>query len=292
MDLARTAAYFDRTLFENYDQSTNSWAGTFFHGQLKLADKFQTIYHRPTRKRMLYCAPGSEPTGSVVRVVETGETFMVGALQTDVHDDQHYRNVYALHRPRGQGTITRRVPVGPSNNPGWAVSQLLGTFWMDFELRSTNEKEDAIPSQRGSYFCTLPYGTDVQPGDLLFFEGKPYYALDDYIDSSLQFLRVAQHADPREDFVYRSRTLPDTYSGGSVTRNFTNYNVTGRVGTSESREADGPVIRKELMLKINEGWIGVTPKMDDEVTLWGSRYTVRRVIRDAEKQEWNLQVGI
>lgn len=290
MDLFQTARYFDRQEFENYDFSAPGWRGDTFMGQLKLADKFQTIYHRPTRKRMLYCPPEVAPS-PVIRVGTTGEIFMVGSLQQDSHANVHYRNVYALHRPAGIGVITRRAPAGPANNPGWAVETEVGPTWWDLELRSTNENEESTPFHRSFYFGTFPSNSAIQRFDLVTFEGLPYFILDVYTDSSMRAARCAQHIDPRRDIVYRSRQLPDTYSGGQAVRNYIDYNVTARVGPAESEDSFSDVAAKSLMVRIQEGWIGVTPKLDDAVTVDGVTYVVKRVLRDPTMQEWNLEVS-
>lgn len=292
MDLFQAAEYFDLQRFQNYDFTAGDWGATFFEGQLKKGDLFQTIYHRPTRKRMLFTAPGQEPGSPVVRVETTGEPFMVGNLQQDSHQNTHYRNVYALHRPMGMATIYRRLPTGPSSNPGWGVVQEIETTFVDLELRNTNENEEAIPAFKAHYFVTLPSNCQVQRYDLLVIDGLPYYVLESYVDSMLRMCRAAQHIDPRENFVYKHRVLPDTYSGGQVTEIWTNYNVTARVGPLQADEAMGGISATSLKVKIQEGWIGVTPRLDDKITIYGSDYSVKRIIRDATEQEWNLVVSL
>ena len=76
----QAARYFDLQDFENFDTATATWTGQVFKGQQKVSDKFSSIYHRPTRKAMLYCANDVTPA-SVIRNVSSGEVFMVGALQ-------------------------------------------------------------------------------------------------------------------------------------------------------------------------------------------------------------------
>lgn len=289
MDLFQAAKYFDLQRFENYDFTTNAWAGTYFEGQLKKSDTFQTIYHRPTRKRMLYCVPGQTPASTVVRVETTGEQFIVGALQEDSHQNTHYRNVYALHKPRGIATITRLAPTGPSNDPGWAIQTTVETMFVDLEMRSVNENEDDTLTHRGHFFATLPFNSLLQRSDLITLDGEPYYVLERYIDSNMVAARVAQHRDPRENFVYW-RHGPDGYSGGVVTPGGTNYNVSGRVGETTVGEVSGDIAATAIKVIIPTAWIGFEPGIDDKITVAGREYRIRRIIRDVLEDEWNLVV--
>ena len=289
MDLHQAAAYFDRLSFENYDFSTGDWARTYFQGQLKVSDKFQTIYHRPTRKRMLYCAPGQEPSSPVIRIRNTGEVWMVGALQEDSYQDTHYRSVFALHKPQGLAAITRLAPTGSSGDPGWATSAAVETTWIDFELRSTNENEEGFPFYRSHYFLTLPSNCQVQLYDLITYNGQPYFVTDVYDDSSLKLCRAAKHIDPRQNFVYRRRGA-DIYSGGQVSKSYTDYNVTGRIGPKKNDLGQMSLSSDEIVVRILEGWIGVEPDMEDVIQIYGKDYAIKQILRDPTQQEWSLTV--
>lgn len=287
MDIFQAARYFDLLRFENYDFSSGAWADTYFEGQLKKSDVFQTIYHRPTRKRMLFCAPYQEPASSVVRVCTTGETFMVGALQEDSHQNTHYRNVYALHKPEGPATITRLSPVGPSSNPGWAQRVFVEETFGDVELRSVNENEDNTLNHYGHFFVTLPSNCQVREQDTVVVGGKDYYVLETYTDSSLCLARAVQHVDPRQNFTYW-KYGPDTYSGGHVIPGGTNYNVTGRVGPVDAREIPGDIVATAIQVIIPVSWIGFEPGSDDKITIGTRQYSVYRIYHDFLKDEWVL----
>src|SRR5690606_19106717 len=125
--------------------------------------------------------------------------------------------------------VYRRAPVGPSNNPGWAVETLLESTFGDIEMRSVNENEDDLLTHRGHFFLTLPGNSSVQRNDLVLLSGTPYYVLEKYSDASLISCRVVQHGDLRENIVYRD-FVGQTYTNNQAALNFTNYNVTARVG--------------------------------------------------------------
>lgn len=292
MDMFQAATYFDMLQFENFDFATGTWGDTYFEGQLKKADTFQSIYHRPTRKRMMFTPPDQPPSSPVVRVVATGEEFIVGSHQRDCHDDVHYRNTYALHKPLGRAQIRRLMPQGPANNPGWGVLTDVANTFVDLELRSANENEEATPAGKSHYYATLPSNTDLRRYDLLIIRGLEYYVLESYIDSNMVLARTAQHKDPREDFVYQRREGADTYVNGKPAPNLVNYNVTARVGPLQADELGGSLSANSLKVKILEGWIGFAPSLNDRIAIYGSTYSVKRVIRDATEQEWNLIVSL
>ena len=102
--------------------------------------------------------------------METGEIFMIGAMQPDAHDNTHYRNIYSMTIPNGVATVYRKAPAGPANNPGWAVQDTVETTWADVELRSLNENEDTALIHHGHFVVTLPINSSAEASaDSSFF---------------------------------------------------------------------------------------------------------------------------
>lgn len=289
MDMFQAARYFDLQDFENFDTATATWTGQTFQGQQKVSDKFSSIYHRPTRKAMLYCAEDVTPA-SVIRNVSSGEVFMVGTLQPDTHDNTFYRKVYAIHRALALGTLLRKAPVGPVNNPGWAVEVNMGQVWVDLELRSANENEELIPISNEHYFVTMPSDADTREFDSIVVGGVNYWAVADYVDSSFKMFRAGKHKDPRDNLVFR-RKAGTTYSGGQVVPNWQDFNITARTGRADFSQSDGITAKNRIKIMIQDGWIGVTPTTDDKITVWGKDYDILTVTRDSSDLEWNLLAG-
>ena len=290
MDLFMAAKYYDLVDFQNYNFSTSSW-GTTFKGQLKRGDQFLSIYHRPTRKRMMYTdGVANFPSSPVVRVVTTGEVFMVGALQPDVHDNTHYRNIYSLTLPNGVAKVYRKAPVGPSNDPGWAVQSLVETTWADVELRSLNENEDTALLHNGHFVVTLPNNSIVEPLDTIEIGGnlgQTYYILERYIDSNLVNARAVARDDELVNFVYKSHT-GQTYANQTVTQTYTNYNVTGRVAPVELEEQINGITANSIKVFIKTSWIGVIPKLKDVLVYGGQDFQVKTIKRDPLTTEWHI----
>lgn len=284
-----TARYFDLVDFQNYDFLSSTWT-TRFKGQLKRGDQFLSIYHRPTRKRMLYTDGTNNPSSSVVRVVTTGEIFMVGAIQPDVHDNVHYRNIYAMTKPQGIAYVYRKAPTGPANNPGWAVKTLVETTWADVEIRTVNENEELSLIHDGHVILTLPIDTVAQPLDLILIDGldtQYYRVLERYVDSNLINLRATSQEDELVDFVLKHHT-GQSYANQQVIQTYTNYNVTGRVAAVAEEEMLPGYTESVIKIFIKGGWVGVTPSLKDKVVFRGQEYDVRKVVRDPLTLEWHV----
>lgn len=283
------AKYYDLLDYQNYDFATSTW-GTTFKGQLKLGDQFLSIYHRPTRKRMLYTDGTNNPSSPVIRVVTTGEIFMVGALQPDAHDNTHYRNIYSLTKPHGVAQVWRKAPVGPSNNPGWATASVVETTWADVELRSLSEDEESSLLHHGHVVVTLPYNSKVEPLDTITITGvlgQTYYVLERYVDSNLINVRAVARDDELKNMVHRSYT-GQTYVNQVVTPAYTNYNVTGRVGSVAQDEQINGITKESIKIFIKADWIGVVPKLKDLFVYAGMTYNVQKVSRDPLTLEWHI----
>lgn len=293
MDIFQTARYFDDQGFDVWDFTNSVWLPNAVKGQLKKTDTFTEIWNRPTRKRLLTCAPGQEPSSPVIRVPTTGEMFMVGASHKDSWG-KYYRFIAGLHLISGQAVLQRRAPVGPSNDPGWAVLSTVMTTFGDDELRSAEENQDRAIEHYGSYFVFLPINTPIVRDDIVTINNRSYFILEWYIDSGLVTARATVEPDARIDFVYVSLG-PEVYNTATQqnTRTQTPYNVTGRFKPTGAQEGkDENVLSSEAEIKILKSWIGVTPAINDLVQYAGKTYRVDSVEQNALQTEWYLKVKI
>jgi hypothetical protein len=292
MDITQTAKYFDIQSFDVYDFANSKWLSCVLHGQLKKTDTFTEIWNRPTRKRLLTCAPGEEPSSPVIRVPESGEIFMVGASHKDVWDG-YYRFVAGLHLVQGPATVNRKTPVGSSNDPGWAVDAVIAETFGDAELRSASENKDDEIEHYGSYFLFLPINTAIQRDDSVSINGRTYFVLEFYVDSGLMCARVTVAPDDRINvtFVSFGAETYDTSTQQNIRASAT-YNVTGRMKPlSEKRSKDENVADLKLTFMIRKAWIGVTPKVDDQIFYAGKGFKVLEVAQNALMDEWYLKLG-
>ncbi len=291
MDFRQVARYFDRQYFDVYNFSTSAWQLNAFKGQLKLGDTFVSIWNRPTRKRMLYCAPGSVPTGSVIRVGNTGDIFMVGTGQGDTHDNSHYRQIYGLHHSSGTAAVNRKIPVVTLGIRGWAADTLIQNTFADVELRSVNEGQTTELTNYGHYFMFMPSDCPVQKHDTVGLNGVTYYVLETYLDSGYRTCRVTESPDERVNFVYTSKGAQsyDT-STQTVSSTDTNYNVTGKITLTGAEDIQNSQIEKnKIRVMLLDSFISFAPKVQDKLTYLGTLYTVAKVSRDPLLKEWYLE---
>lgn len=289
MDIFQAARYFDIQNFDYFDFTNRVWVLAAFKGQLKKTDTFTEIWNRPTRKRLLTCAPDQEPQSPVIRVPESGETFMVGASHKDVFDG-YYRFIAGLHKIKGQAIVRRRAPAGPSNDPGYAVETVVIDTFGDNELRSADENQDREIEHYGSYFLFLPINTTLNRDDSVEIDGIRYFVLESYVDSGLMCARATSQPDDRINAIYVSLGA-ETYDTNTQqsTRTPTSYQVTGRVKPLHSERAhDENVLATELSFLIRKSWIGIEPKIDDKLTIGSKTSRITNVAQNSLLDEWYL----
>lgn len=295
MDLAQASRYFDQQPFDAYDFSSNTWINSDFTGQLRLADSFVSIWNRPTRKRMLFCAPGQEPTSAVIRLPTTGDIFMVGTEHTDSLGNNAYRKTYNIHQVSGTAVIRRLVPDEDIYGiKGWATNTTVQNTFGDFELRSLDEGLDDRVDHYGQYFLFLPSNAPLQRNDTVEINLKTYYVLEPYVDSGFVCARATSNPDERVNFTYTSKgtvtynTATQTTSSSDVT-----YNITARVTPKMLAERDNTtVIFNRIRVMMDGSFVSFTPKPYDTVTFEGKTYKVEAVERNAARDEWYLEAYV
>lgn len=300
MDIVKAAKYHDRQGFDTFNFNTQSWTPNAFYGQLKISDSFVSIWNRPTRKRMLTCAPDQAPASSLIRVASSGEIFMVGTLQYDSNTNVAYRVIGGLHKAAGPAVLKRKAPTGPANNPGWAVESTILNGYADAELRSVNENQDTEIENFGHYFLFMPKDTPAQLHDTITITDiqtnriKTYYILELYVDSGYLCGRATAEPDERTNFVYQV-IGPAVYNPATQTNTpvVTSYNVTGKVTMVGQEDlAQNEILSKTIKVMILESFIGPLPKINDKIVWNGNTYTVSWIERNANLTEWVLRAKI
>lgn len=290
MDLTQVRGRFDDLVFDAWNFGSSSWVLKQFSGKLALADPKISLMSKGTRRRMLYTSPGSEPTSTVIRCGTTNEIYMVGTQNKDSLLNTYYRNVVSLHYGIPGAVVTRKVPTGPSNNPGWAVlTNTLNTF-ADYELRSDNENVEMQISQWGSFDLTFPAGSDVQRHDNLTVDGRTFYIFETAPQSGFVGAKATDRPDARVNIVYTTLGA-SVYDPATLTNNqvATNYNVTAFIEPyDEQQDLNSTIVKDRIRLMILKSWIGVTPRLLDKITYGGKTYIVNRVASNQLGDEWHI----
>lgn len=286
MDLKQAASYFDRQAFDTY--ANGEWTESTFTGQLKDSDYFVALWHRSTRRRILTVAPEQEPSAKVIRPNGmAGDVYLVGQASRDVNFGQHYRSQFPVHRAMGLAQIQRYAPTGPADNPGWDQLQVIETNYADVELRTQQDDAQTERDVHGNFYIFLPADSAVQDQDYVTLDGHTYWIEEPYIDSGFISCRTTDAPDTRANIVYRRRG-EDSYEAGTITRNFTPFNVTvfPEPATKEAESKDVEVLASFI---IRAGNIGFDPKLNDEIEYRGVRRRITKVWLDGLGREWHVE---
>lgn len=294
MELRSIAAYFDREKFDSFDPTTGLWKLNAFTGQLKPADFFVTIWHRPTRRRMLTTAPDQEPPTPVFRVPETGDIYLAGTIQRDANYGKHYRSTMNVQHAKGSAQIIRKYPDGAASNPGWDAEHVVQTTYIDIELRTQKDDSDTEYIVHGNYYLFTPGGSPLQDEDYVRFNGVDYWVEVVYDDSGYRVGRAIDKPDQRVNAIYTvvsSESYDD--SAGTVAPSVTNYNVTMKLFDYEAREKENispnTFMQKAVVKSVNLPNT-VSPKIADKVAFGSINWRVIKVEHDALKNEWALEL--
>ena len=267
MDLFECRGYFDAQIFDGYNFASSAWVLNAVKGQLDLANPKVSLMNKGTRRRMMYVSPGYEPAYTVLRVGPTGQIFLAGQQSKDTLNSKYIRDVISLHEPQGVAIITRRLPAGPSNNPGWAIPVVLETTFGDYEIRSDNEDQNSQITQHGSWELTLPSNSAIQEHDTVAILGRVFYVFETFNESGLRGAHATDRSDDRYNFVYQALT-GEAYDPAQLknVKTFINYNVTGELTPYEEIQgSDSVITTSKMKLMILKAWIGIIPNLNDQI---------------------------
>lgn len=295
MDLKRIASYFDTQPFDVYDSVSGTWSIEAFYGQLKAADDFVSLFNRATRRRMLFVSPDQFVgigQGSVIRISGGGEPLILGHPQEDAAFGEVYRYTIPCNYASRFGTIKRRKPAGPANDPGPLVETVIGTSYFDVELRTVEKSGDDLTFSVGKYFLYLPYGVSIEEGDTIEVSPTEYYRIVEiYEDSGLLAARATTAEDLRQDFTYKRVNGSGTFDNnlGRYVENVTTYTVAGEVIDITSTDSTLSVASKpKYKILIPMDNIGFMPNVGDKITLDGQDRNVISVTRDRLNHSWDV----
>lgn len=290
MDITQAAKFFNQDQFDSYDFLSKSWVLNDFQGKIKYAPESFSVNDLASRKRMLFTAPDNPPTSSVVRCNKINQIFLVEGVQPGLFKDRPYLNVYNIHQTSGAAEIWRRAPAGPSNDPGWAINTKVEDTFSDAGFDRVPTDQADIVNQYGLYTLYFPSDSGVRAHDNVVLQGVTYFLFDVFVEQGLRVARATNKPDARRDIVYVVVTNtaydPATLSPGQTR---TNYNVTAQIEPVAIQESDDPNVLKDMIkILIDATWIGVVPKANDEVKVFGKTYRVEKISRNPILDQWEL----
>lgn len=296
MNLKGIAELYATEPFEAFDETALAFVPTTVRGRVSLVDRFQSIYNKPLRRRTLFHAPGMAiPASRTVRNTLTGAVYLLGQERTDARPDlgaYHCDTVLHLVTDTGDSTaaglteVRRRVPKGPSTNPGWLVEEVVAQHYADFEFRTSSREGDTVDLKVGNFVVHMPRHAQLKRNDFLVIHGRQFRVVDAFPDSGFMLSRVDEEADSRVDLVIHHGTgrVYDKTLGRYV-ENAVSYNVTAEVITDIDVGAWASESQSYFDVVVDHDAIGAPPVAGMQVEYLGKRRTVRRV----ETQQGVLQ---
>lgn len=288
--------------FDGYDAVTEDFVEDSFTARIDLTDRFLSIYNRPTRKRQLYMKPGTLlPTSYVIRHSTTKDVYIVGQIRQDARYDVEGGDPYVamamLHlvTPLAQGSSgvaiqTRKVTVGPQDDPGWMVEQQIDKTYLDIEFRTSSAEEGVYESKVENFYAWTPITVTAQQWDFFTLNDAVYRVVDTFTDIGMRGLRLDRAVDPRIDVViYTNARVYDEVEHEFVD-NQRPYNVTAIVPADVNIATwDDSNAASQISLVIDFGNIGFVPKQNQEISYQGRTRIIRSVATQAGEKQYRIE---
>jgi hypothetical protein len=302
LSLKTAAQAFHGDRFYGWDATTDTFTRPFY-GRLFIADRFKTIYNRPTRRQKLTMPEGVRlPASYVIRRQQDSEVFLLSTLVEKEYwkGVEHYDSIGTVHRamPDTGGAATHHAygTTGSGAALGTVGVTASTKVYVDLEMRTTESEDLTEKLKTGHYVCYHSVNVEFTPGDYLEFDGKHYRVEVETFDSGFGFSRLVQEDPCYTNGVYYyegSATVaynPATgvaSSSGAVSTPFSfipGFMVDSFDSSSQSYDNDSTIY-------VYARHLGFTPKAEDRVEIGGKTLRVKRVEHSALQLQWKLEVG-
>jgi len=220
---------------EAWDPISETFIPAAFQARIDLTDRFLSNFNKPTRRRMLFADNEVVfPESRTFRHPGTKDVYLLGITRQDALEGNPYLGLTICQLvtdvpggSSGLATVTRRVPLGPADNPGWLVDTVVAKAFIDLEFRTSANEPDTTDVKIENFYAYLPINVVCQAWDFVELHGNRYRVVDTFSDSGLSGLRIDDEEDTRIDMVMKVSDrvydkTSDTYINGQQS-----YNVTG-----------------------------------------------------------------
>lgn len=294
MDLRQVADRFQQDQMDAYDFSGTAWILNAFKGKIKFSPESFGVNDLSSKKRMLFTQATGRPQSSVIRNQVLNEIYLVENPQGDVLSGQQYQTVYNIHRAIGGAQLSRKQPLGPSDDPGWAINNQVQNTFADVEFQRVPMDQETTVNQYGLYIVYLPSNCPARDHDTVEVGGQTYYLFEVYADQGLKVARATNKPDLRRNIVYTVVTNtaydPSILSPGKTQ---TNYNVTAQIEPIDIEDTSaGNLLKDAIKVLIDTAWIGVVPKVNDKLTFGGKIYVVAKITQNMILDQWVLIASV
>ena len=301
MTLKTSASYFLKDTFEAWDASTNTFSGEI-PVRLHRADRFKTIYHRPTKRQKISVMQGvSLPSSGVIRHTATNEVFLTSVFEeTEIWQGQEvYEKLVTLHRAEplsGGYAEFRPVTVSGSGDNLGAVSYSVPEHsYAELELRTVGEESGSLEVDIGQMTAHLSRNVLASPGDFLIFGGDYYRIVFPYSDSGFRAARLVKEDPNYQTITYKLDTGTAGYNPvtGAFSQGTQDRLVSALIGDAQTeRDRQSSAYNRMLSLYIYQAHIGFPPKVGDKIVHDGTTYEILKVTENQRELQWRVEVGL
>lgn len=282
-----------------YDEASETFTPAAFTGRISLTDRFLSNFNRPLRRRMLHYSPTAEIPGSyTIRHPDTGDVYIIGQRREDTNRGIDYHAMAVCHLVTDEGpnssaglaTLTRKVPQGPADDPGWLVETQAGRHFIDIEFRSSLNDADLHQQRVESFVMWMQKNADLRKYDFVELHGHTYRVTDVYPDSGFLMARIDQEEDYRVDLVVKVQGSK-VYDKDLMryTTQDRSYNVTMLLDSDHDFGSWVADSSDYLDLSVQEEHIGFTPEPGMVIEYDGRERTVRQVQHYRGERQYKLR---
>lgn len=306
MNPRRLYAKFQDTPVWAYLEDTHTFSPGDFAETPKInispVDQFLSNFNRPTRRRMMRCAPEFElPPSLTIQDMGTGNIFLIGEPRTDQIRGIPYVSSYLLHLvtpvpggSAGLAEVIRKEPKGPKEDPGWLQPSLVAYTYMDVEVAAVVHETQVEEVYENSVLIFMPRSVVVQRFDLIYIHDRRYRVSTMYADSGLHIAKCFEEDDDRVDVIYRR-------SAGGQPRKFDadkgefisldqDYHVTVRFVKNHNFASWDSESQDYKDLVVDYAHIGFKPAPKDHIVIDDVTYEVKVVDTDPASRQYRMRV--
>lgn len=267
-------------------------------GRLFRADRFTTIYHRPTRRSWVSWWEATYPSSGVVKRVGTDEIYLVSETLRDevLQGKETYdllRQTHLVTPPSGGlGAFYQVVTLGTGEALGVVTKAAPVPIYADLELQgvtAADETEDVTVSR---FLLVHSRNVSPQPGDYFVWNARWFLVNSAYIDGGLSVSRTSELVYGYRDMTYLRRTTGGGYNPvtGTVTASSTQAAFSALIGNETQTGPATGTAAHTLELYVYERHLGFAPRAGDSVIHAGQTFAVQSVVMRREELQWKLVV--
>lgn len=297
--LKKTALKWANEPLEAWDPVTESWIPNALLGRIDLMDRFLSNFNKPTRRRMLFSAHDAVfPESLTIRHPGTKDVYILGTPRVDARKGVPYVKMTILQLTTdvpggaaGLGIYTRRVPVGPPDDPGWLVDTVYAKGFTDLEFRSSSDEKDTEDLKIENFLLYTPLNLGLRAWDYLELKGHRYRLVDAFVDSGFTSGRIDEEPDTRINF-YMDVEGASVYDRLTKTwiKQPRRYEVTGVMVRHEDFAIWSSEAEPYIDVYFEEKHIGFTPVPNTMSLVYqGRSRVVRQVSTQAGTRQWILR---